>query len=383
MLRYIGWRLAQISVTFFLFLTVVFLLFQAMPGDYTKQFIMNPRIPPEARRALQERLGLTGSVWDQYLHYVRNVFTGNLGISFQYYPREVWDVIKERLPRTAVLFLVADLLAFGVGYPLGKYIAWKRGKLSDYAVTVTGVLFYTIFTPLLALILLFVFSNVLGWFRSGGFLTPSVWLRPPVDPQVVFLLLAATIGGILALGGGIFFLTKRIGHPRPRNWARRSLILLLLACAALGWYRSGIGTYAWDIVWHMFLPVLAVTLISFGGTMLLMRDSMLEVIREDYITTAKAKGLPDKVVRDKHAARTALLPTITNFTIGLGFIVSGGIVTETMFSWKGMGLTYLEAVLQQDFPLAMGCLIFTGILVLLLHLVVDVLYAFLDPRISY
>lgn len=383
MLRYISWRLVQIFVTFFLFLTVVFLLFQAMPGDYTKQFIMNPKIPPEARRALQERLGLTGSIWDQYLHYVRNVFTGNLGLSFQYYPREVWDVIKERLPRTAVLFLVADLLAFAVGYPLGKYIAWRRGRFSDYAVTVSGVLFYTIFTPLLALILLFVFSNVLGWFRSGGFLTPTVWLKPAVDPQTVFLLLALTIGGILALWAGIFFFTRRIGHPRPRGWARRGLMFFVLICAVFGWYQSGIGRYAWDIVWHMFLPVLAVTLISFGGTMLLMRDSMLEVIREDYITTAKAKGLPDKIVRDKHAARTALLPTITNFTIGLGFIVSGGIVTETMFSWKGMGLTYLEAVLQQDFPLAMGCLTFTGILVLLLHLVVDVLYAFLDPRISY
>ncbi|MCX7844257.1 MAG: ABC transporter permease [Candidatus Bipolaricaulota bacterium] len=383
MLRFLAGRLAQILVTFFLFLTVVFLLFQAMPGDYTKQFIMNPKIPPEARKVLQERLGLTGSVWDQYVHYIRNVFTGNLGVSFQHYPREVWDIIKERLPRTAVLFLVADLVAFALGFPLGKHIAWRRGRLSDYAVTVTGVLFYTVFTPLLAIVLLYVFSNVLGWFRSGGFLTPSLWLRPPVPPQTVFLLLTATVAGLLALWGGGFLVTRGIGHPRPRAWARRALVLLGLALAAGAWWQSGLGPYAWDIVWHMVLPVLAVTLISFGGTMLLMRDSMLEVIREDYITTARAKGLPDKVVRDRHAARTALLPTVTNFTIGLGFIVSGGIVTETMFSWKGMGLTYLEAVLQQDFPLAMGCLIFTGILVLLLHLVVDVLYAFLDPRISY
>ncbi len=383
MLRFILSRLVQIAITFFLFLTVVFLLFQAMPGDYTKQFIMNPKIPPEARKALQERLGLTGSVWDQYIHYVRNVFTGNLGVSFQHYPREVWDIIKERLPRTAVLFLVAELVAFALGYPLGKYIAWRRGRTSDYVVTVTGILFYTIFTPLLAIILLFVFSNALGWFRSGGFLTPSLWLRPPVQPQTVFLLLTATVLGLLGLWSGSFFLTKRIGHPRPRAWTRRGLVLFGVILATWAWWSSGLGPYVWDIVWHMFLPVLAVTLISFGGTMLLMRDSMLEVIREDYITTAKAKGLPDKVVRDKHAARTALLPTVTNFTIGLGFIVSGGIVTETMFSWKGMGLTYLEAVLQQDFPLAMGCLTFTGILVLLLHLVVDVLYALLDPRISY
>ena len=117
--------------------------------------------------------------------------------------------------------------------------------------------------------------------------------------------------------------------------------------------------------------------------MLLMRDSMLEVVREDYITTARAKGLPDKIVRDKHAARTALLPVVTSFVLSIGFVLSGGIITETMFSWKGLGLTYLQATLSQDYPLAMGCLIFTGVLALMAHLVADVLYAVLDPRISY
>ncbi len=117
--------------------------------------------------------------------------------------------------------------------------------------------------------------------------------------------------------------------------------------------------------------------------MLVMRDTMLEIVREDYITTAKAKGLPDKVVRDKHAARNALLPLITNFVISLGFTMSGGIITETMFSWPGMGLTYLEALNSQDIPLLVGLLVFTGIFVLIAHLVADILYAFLDPRIRY
>jgi peptide/nickel transport system permease protein len=110
---------------------------------------------------------------------------------------------------------------------------------------------------------------------------------------------------------------------------------------------------------------------------------MLEVIREDYITTARAKGLPDNVIRDKHAARTALLPLMTSFVIGLASTVSGGVITETMFSWKGMGLTLLDATLSQDTPLAIGCLVFTGILVLFAHLVADILYAILDPRIRY
>lgn len=383
MLRFIVWRLAQNVVVFFLFLTVVFFLFQAMPGDYTKQFIMNPKIPPEAREALAERLGLSGTVWDQYIHYIRNVFTGNLGVSFEHYPREVWDIVAERLPRTAVLFFTATLVAFSWGFPLGKYIAWKRGSVGDYAATVTGVLFYTIFTPLLAIILLFVFANQLGWFRSGGFLSPRFWIRAPVSPQTVFLMLIATVLGLIGWWATGRLVTRRIGHPRPRKLALRTFTTLGIAAAVGGWYTSGLGPYAGDIVWHMVLPLLELTLISFGGTMLLMRDSMLEVVREDYITTARAKGLPDKIVRDKHAARTALLPVVTSFVLSIGFVLSGGIITETMFSWKGLGLTYLQATLSQDYPLAMGCLIFTGVLALMAHLVADVLYAVLDPRISY
>jgi len=133
----------------------------------------------------------------------------------------------------------------------------------------------------------------------------------------------------------------------------------------------------------MVLPVITLTLYTFAGSMLVMRDTMLDVIREDYITTAKAKGLPDKVVRDKHAARNALLPLVTNFVISLGFTIGGGIITETMFSWPGLGRLYLEALNQQDSPLLIGCLVFTGVFVLVAHLVADILYAFLDPRIRY
>jgi len=383
MLRFIAGRLTQIVVTFFLFLTVVFVLFQAMPGDYMDKFLMNPRIPPQAREALKARLGLTGSVWDQYVHYVGNVLRGNLGVSFDHYPREVWDIIKERLPRTVVLFLVASVTGFLLGFPLGRSIAWRRGGVWDYTITVTGVLFYTFFTPLLALILLFVFSSTLGWFRTGGFLTPQLWIDAPVDPQTVFVGLAVTLVAFAAWIVLTFWVAQRVGRPRPRQLVRWALVLAGLALAAYGWWYSDVGPHALDIVTHMVLPVLAVTLIGFGGDMLLMRDSMLEVIREDYITTARAKGLADRVVRDRHAARTALLPVVTSFTLSIGFIVSGGIVTETMFSWKGMGLTFVSAVQNQDFPLAMGCLIFTGILALTAHLVADVLYAVLDPRIAY
>jgi len=117
--------------------------------------------------------------------------------------------------------------------------------------------------------------------------------------------------------------------------------------------------------------------------MLLTRNSMLETLREDYILTARAKGLSGRVVRDRHAARNALLPVVTSLVLNLAAVIGGGIITETIFSWPGMGLTLLQAAQQKDIPLAMGALTFVGVLALIAHLVVDVLYAFLDPRIRY
>jgi len=117
--------------------------------------------------------------------------------------------------------------------------------------------------------------------------------------------------------------------------------------------------------------------------MLLTRNSMLETLREDYIMTARAKGLPEKVVRDKHAARNAMLPVITAFVFSLAATLDGGVITETVFSWPGMGLTLLTAATTEDIPMAIGALVFTGGLALTAHLVADILYAYLDPRIRY
>jgi peptide/nickel transport system permease protein len=124
-------------------------------------------------------------------------------------------------------------------------------------------------------------------------------------------------------------------------------------------------------------------LISFAGTMLLTRNSMLETLREDYIMAARAKGLPEHVVRDKHAARNAMLPVVTSFVFSMAFALDGGVITETVFSWPGMGLTLLTAAVAQDIPMAIGALVFTGALALTAHLVADIMYAYLDPRIRY
>ena len=138
-----------------------------------------------------------------------------------------------------------------------------------------------------------------------------------------------------------------------------------------------------DILYHMILPIVTLTLISFAGTMLLMRNTMLESLREDYIMAARAKGLPDQVVRDRHAARNALLPVATYFVIGLALSVDGSIFIEKIFTWKGMGWTLLQSAIDLDYPVIIGALVFTGVFALFAHLLADILYALLDPRIRY
>ena len=143
---------------------------------------------------------------------------------------------------------------------------------------------------------------------------------------------------------------------------------------------SGAGHLAWDIIMHMVLPVATLTLISFAGTMLLTRNSMLETMREDYVLAARAKGLPDKQVRDRHVARNALLPVVTSFVFSLAFAIDGGVIIETVFSWPGMGQTLVEAAVAEDLPLAVGAFVFVGIFVLVAHLAADLLYVVPRPQ---
>jgi peptide/nickel transport system permease protein len=142
-------------------------------------------------------------------------------------------------------------------------------------------------------------------------------------------------------------------------------------------------SFAADIVHHAILPIITLALIAFAGIMLLTRSSMLETLAEDYILTARAKGVPSHLVRDRHASRNALLPVVTSFVLGLAFVIGGGVVTETVFSWPGMGALLLTATLAEDVPVAVGALAFIGILALVAHLVVDLLYSVLDPRIRF
>jgi len=382
MWKFLGKRLLQMLITLLLFQAVTYFLIDAQPGDIADLLTLNPDIPPAERDRLRAELGLDRPPVERFVNYILNFYRGNLGVSFQEYPRPVIDIIKERLPRTVVLFLTASILSFWTGFMTGKILAWRRGGWIEYTSTITGVTLYTVFTPWFALMMIWLFAVALKWLPAGKFLDPHKWLDAPISANEVFnqMILTAFLGLVVMFIG--FLLSNRVPR-RQRLIVRAASVLIPLVGVLLYWRLNGLGFYAWDILRHLILPVLTVTLIAYGGMMLLTRTSMLETLREDYILTARAKGLPEKVIRDKHAARNALLPVWTSLVFSIGSSVSGGIITETIFSWPGIGLTLLNASLVADIPVAMGALTMIGVLTLVSHLVADIGYAFLDPRIRY
>lgn len=321
--RYITRRLIQIILIFFVILTVLFLLFRLAPGDPVSRMI-DPAMSPEDAENLISQLGLREPIWVQYLLYLKNFVTGDFGYSF-HYGRPVITVIWDKLPNTVLLFTTSIILAAIVGIFLGKIAAWHKGKKLDLWMTIGALVTHTVFLPWLALIMIWVFSYKLGWFPITGIISEEIWLDP----------------------------------------------------------ESGIVAKVLDVAHHMVLPVATLFCIHFGSYLLIMRSSMLETLKEDYILTARAKGLKEKVIRDRHAAPNAALPVVTSVGLSLAFSINGGALTETVFTWPGIGRELVFAVSHNDYPLAQGSFLLIALVVLLANMIVDILYAYLDPRIRY
>jgi len=384
MRKYLAKRLIQNVLTFFLFLTAVYFLLDAQPGDFGNIFLNDPKLTAEQRQLLRHNLGLDKPTWERYLIWMQNFFQGDFGISFSNYPRPVLDVIAERAPRTIVLFLSSTVVSFYLGFIAGKVLAWRRGGLLEYVATIGGVGLYTVFLPWFALMMVWVFAYTLKLFPIGKFIDPVLWRTAPVAANYVFhrMLLTSLIASVALF---VWLFSTRRFNPVKRarlRWLGGGVVLLGLMVYWL-FFTGGAARYALDILHHLALPIVTLTAVSFAGTMLLTRSSMLETLREDYILAARAKGLPEKVVRDKHAARNALLPVFTSFMFTLAGVLNGGVITETTFSWPGIGLTLLKAAETEDIPTTVGVLVFTGALTLTAHFVADVLYAYLDPRVRY
>ena len=323
MWKYVIRRLIQIIIIFFVILTILFLVFRLAPGDPITRMI-DPDMTPEEADYLISQLGLDQPIGVQYLYYLKNFLSGYFGYSI-HYGKPVVDIIKARLPNTIILFTSSIILSAIVGIFLGKIAAWHKGRRLDITMTIGSLVTHTLFLPWLGLIFIWLFAYKLGWLPISGMFSEDVWLDP----------------------------------------------------------TSGLVAKGLDILHHLALPLGTLFLFHFGGYVLIMRSAMLETLKEDYILTARAKGLTEKRIRDSHAAPNAALPVVTTVGLSLAFSINGGALTESVFSWPGIGRELIFSVSQNDHPLAQATFLLVTAVVLISNLIVDVLYAYLDPRIRY
>jgi peptide/nickel transport system permease protein len=387
MTQYILRRLAQSLVLLVLVIGAVFLIFQVMPGDITTMMI-DPELPPEAREAVIERLGLDRPVHERFLIYLNGLAHLDMGAAFPTATfrggRPVVEIIAERFPRTVLLFVVVVVINYVIGFAVGKRIAWRRGGIAELLPTAVGVVLHNVFTPVAGLVLLWLFALKFGLFPFGGWQDFTRW-RPFIERGLtsndVFVPMLGTAVFLVAWMLLLLRATQRMDRRSTRSVSRAVGAAAFTAGALWWWHRTALLPLALDVLYHMTLPVVTLVGIGFASPMLVMRDSMLETMRDDYVLTARAKGLRDRHVRDHHAARAALLPIATSFALAVALVVDGAVITETLFSWPGMGQALLRSVTEKNYPVTMGVVLAAGTAVLIAHLAVDLLYAVIDPRV--
>jgi peptide/nickel transport system permease protein len=307
--------------------TIVFIVINLAPGDPT-QVLVGPNVRPEIIAQVRANFGLDQPLPVRYVKWMGALLQGDLGYSYSY-GRPVLNVIGEILPNTLLLSTAALAVAFTVGVLIGIVQSVRQYSLADQALSVIALFFYSMPSFWLALMLILVFA----------LFARNVWEWP------------------------IYF---------PPSGTRS------VDAASLGLIESML-----DRARYMVLPVTSLALVLAAGIARYTRGSMLEVIRQDYVRTARAKGLPERVVILKHTLRNALIPVITLLGLYLPVIFSGTVFIETVFGWPGMGKTIVDAINLRDYPLVMGTSLIFGTMVVLGNLAADVLYAVVDPRIRY
>lgn len=382
MTRYLLRRGSGSLVTLFLFATAMFFLVQIIiPADFTVQFALG--MSRAERQAMGEELGLNLPLWQQYLNWLRDFFTGKMGTSF--YGYNVWERISVVLPLSMLIFLPGVALAYVIGLQLGKYTGWKAPPLISNAVTLGGMTLFTTFPPWLAWLVAYFIGRNLGTFRSvigsrSGIMGVDhrMWEQAGVSPGgVAGQTLLALAAGAALVALAHWGLNRTVRRQIP-IWLAVPLTagLAYLALAALG-----VGPFAVDLFGAAFIPMLTFTALSFGETMLIMRTSMSDHREQEYINVARAKGLPEQVVRDRHASRNAILPVVSRLVITLPYLFTGVVIIEDVLEWPGMGTALFDALYQQDMPMVMAMFLMVGALTLVARLVLDVILAALDPRV--
>ncbi len=377
MLRFIVRRLLRGAVALLAFQTLLFALIHMVPGDFA-----NIAGGDRAGRAFLRRYyGLDQPMLEQYGRWLLNFVRFDFGTSFVYARTPVQEILMARAPRTLLLFLTAALLAYLLGLWLGKMIAWRRGGWVEAGVTLGGVMGYTSFAPWLAFLIINLFAWYLNWFPYEKLVDFNVWVNAPVS---VDWLLARMVLSAGLLFGALYVAvlsTRRVRSLRTRIGIRGAVLGIGLLVGWVWWSGSGVDYLALDVARHLVLPIGTVVLLSFGETMMIMRTSMLETLSEDYVTTARAKGITDQAVRDRHVARNAILPVITRLALNLPIVLVGSLIIERIFLWRGMGQVIFDAIEFQDIPILLGILSFVGVIALGAHILLDIVYMLLDPRV--
>ncbi len=302
-------------------ITLIFVLVELSPGDATDRFF-TPETPPEVRQLIEQKWGLDQPASTRYLITMKNLMTGDFGRSI-FQERPVFDIIAEALPNTIILSFATILIIQFVGVTLGSIQAVRQYSLTDNTISVTSLIFYSM---------------------------PSFWLA------LMLQLLFALKWPVLPSSG----MTDAVMYDYMTTWEK-----------------------AVDHLKHLILPAGALGLASAAGIARYMRSSLLEVIRQDFVRTARAKGLSERTVVVKHAMRNALLPIITIIGLQLPFLFSGSVLVESIFAWPGMGRLIVQAIFTQDTPVIIACFFVFTLLVVIGNLIADILYSVVDPRIRY
>jgi peptide/nickel transport system permease protein len=332
MLAYIIRRILVLIPTLLGVSIIVFLMLYLTPGD-PAELLMGERASPEALQAIRAHLGLDKPLYVQYGRFLKQLMKGDLGETI-WTRQQVWIEVKQRFPATIELSIVALFISCFAGMVLGIISATKQYSIFDY-ISMLGAL-AGVSMPIfwLGLVFMLIFALNLGWLPMSGRLSVGIEL----DPITNLYILDAVI---------------------TRNWPALR-----------------------DAVWHIIMPAVTLSTIPTAIVARMTRSAMLEVLRQDYIKTAKAKGLSQFVVIFKHALRNALIPVVTTIGLQFGVLLGGAILTETIFAWPGVGKWMYDAVMQRDYMVIRSGTLLIATLFVLINLCVDVLYAIINPRIS-
>lgn len=377
--RFIVRRIIRGGIAIITFQSFLFFLIQALPYDFTAFLVLGP----ETQRFAQSDLGLDLPLWEQYINWALGFFQFDLGRSFLAWPTPVSTLLMARAPRTLILFLTAAVLSYLLGIWLGKIIAWHRGGLLEFGVTLVGVASFTSFAPFLGFVLIAIFGWNLRWLPFQQLVDPNIWYKTSISVDYVLIRMVLT-AVLLMVGFWILgWIVRQVRDKKQRLNTRLIGGTMIVFSVVIWWQQSGMGRLFVDVIEHMALPLIAVVLLSFGETMLLMRTTMLETIGDEYVLTARAKGLPETVIRDQHVARNAYLPVLTRLLLNFPLVLTGSLAIEMVFQWQAMGELIFLAIDFQDIPLLLGILSVVGILTLIGHVVLDILHVYLDPRLRY